>query len=1780
MDEATDVVMSSEEIPFKITANEDPAQFAGLASKIVASWQDQFEKHLLSHVYFEEVWRIYVPSIYSPPLNESCLNWNFNEELAQEILLNTLDRFICNGDPEIVFKQLDNLNKSASVCGRVFKLGEPAYSCRECGMDGTCVLCIECFKHSEHRHHKYKMGTSRGGGCCDCGDPEAWKVAPFCSIHMTKISEEERAKSIPDGMLDRARIAFKTVLWYCYRRLNTEEISDLKLGLGNDNIFDIDTYCTILYNDEIHTFEQVISTLTKVLKCNQRNSTEFVTNIDREGRAVVKCSSFQHCSELKQDIEKYTSRHGNKPIKVLVNHAHIIAHQIFASKLLTWLENFLGKGECFRAIFAEVALEPDPCIVKGILEKDFSLWKSARTQWHRLLISGMLLEYENKKALAKIFTKNYGQVMKDFIKDDHDHTYSISSLSIQLFTTPTLARDLIAKDDILYILLNTFISECNRKCNKAGKLEFERNPSCQTFKRALYMLYDLKYLLGSPPDTWTDDLRRSFLHGLSMMLSLLTKMQGMDAVTRQVGQHMEYEPEWESGFNLHLKLAFCISLIVEWCSTDKIVLVKAYRSVLQKLEENPCYDPSEALKVRELANHSASCLHYDVASKPVSIHLPLTRLLAALHLHLEKFNLHFDGAEFQVQKPRPMQIMEPVLRAQVMIAQVHAGMWRRNGYALLNTLFFYHNVKCRTEMLDRDITLLQISAALIEGNEFLIHILNKFNLINWAMCDFESNCLKSPEEESIRQTTNLVEEMLHLLIFIIGERHMPGVSDVTVVDRIRKEIIQYLCIKPLPHSELVKTVPDDLTERETIVDEVIQELANFKKPAQGSGKGVYELKEEYYDEFNVFFYHYTREELSKSEEVQRNRRKAKGELECCPPPKLPKLNESFSLIVDLLHCDVMLHIMQIVLERCINLRAISFSEQQLHKVLHLIGYALLEEESQNYPFFKFIENSSKFKIFSQIEELLNSPRVDSHKDLLRWTLKKYKQLTDKKDDQLENKDVSTKETVNEEKERRSKLAAERRAKLMAQMTAMQKNFIKENASLFEEASTTEIQKPRTSSQVEMMDTTELIEQQPIALGPSQTPRSVEEKTYTCILCQEEETITPNGPTMVLAAFVQQATVLCQHKTNETLMDVSKHDPLYLHANLGPAPYTSTCGHVMHCGCWRGFFETLMIKEHRRPYRLRHPASFDVDKQEFLCPLCECLSNTVLPLIPPLSTLQPAQRRTDYLPIDRWLEGVSDILDKKQKICHGIFKCDSSEQCKNRHCDACKYASNGTNIEHHEHVACEVNCMLQPHQVFYSFEFPPDFPDDVKRLFPRDSPSLGVVYKEMIRLFAQVTYTRGLNVNPHPSDTRLAPMCWKSLGYTIHSIEVLLRDADKPLLGHLSSRHRDCIESLVRIVGALGATWKDSVFINGHAVRLMSILFEHDDDGPSILQWDSLGLLISLTFSLPSLSCKYAPSPAPTGNNSDWYLLRIVFISHVVKILILMKPSDLNSSSMEVDKENPNAGDNEAKLVEILESMGKTGDYNAHAVWRYVQEATLPFLRCCVLFYHYLTDVNAPKCLTTLGGDTFANMCSYLDLPQTPCEVFASEPVRRLVRRWCSHEEVASYLNGAELQVVREPIAVPKLIDLPDDYSELINSVSTFTCPNSDEDSKNPCMCLVCGEMLCSQSYCCQTELNKTPVGACNFHADKCGAGVGMFLRVRECEVLYLAAPHRGCVVSPPYLDDYGETDQGLRRGNPLHLCRQRYRKLQTLWLGHGIHEEIARTIETSSHIISIQWNLL
>ena len=73
-----------------------------------------------------------MPRVYSGRLDVDEAN---EERKAKRFLLQPLETFICDGDPDIIFQQLKQYDNPPALCGRVFRSGEPTYYCR-------CVLCF------------------------------------------------------------------------------------------------------------------------------------------------------------------------------------------------------------------------------------------------------------------------------------------------------------------------------------------------------------------------------------------------------------------------------------------------------------------------------------------------------------------------------------------------------------------------------------------------------------------------------------------------------------------------------------------------------------------------------------------------------------------------------------------------------------------------------------------------------------------------------------------------------------------------------------------------------------------------------------------------------------------------------------------------------------------------------------------------------------------------------------------------------------------------------------------------------------------------------------------------------------------------------------------------------------------------------------------------------------------------------------------------------------------------------------------------------------------------------------------------------------------------------------------------------------------------------------------------------------------------------------------------------------------------------------------------------
>uniref|UniRef100_A0A671QU67 E3 ubiquitin-protein ligase n=1 Tax=Sinocyclocheilus anshuiensis TaxID=1608454 RepID=A0A671QU67_9TELE len=1438
------------------------------------------------------------------------------EQRVEERLLYPLECFLFGEDPCVGLEKLQQYSGSSSAqqCGRVFKEGETVYSCRDCAIDPTCVLCIECFQKSVHKSHRYKMHASAGGGFCDCGDLEAWKTGPCCSQHDPGTSDE---CVMDPGLRERAQMLFHLLLRYTTDMLVWEDTSELAEEL-KPKVME-DTYFCVLYNDEHHSYDHVIYTLQRAIACDQNQAQIYTALIDKEGRKAVKRGTLRSCQQAKDNIRRNSEHIIQKPLRVEILHTAVMAHQTFALRLGAWFQKIIGYSVGLREVFCQVALEPasdnnKPCLISQLMLHDAKLYKGARKVVHELIFSSLLMDTEYKRQFAMKFTELYKQLQEDFICDDHQRNISVTALSVQIFTVPTLLSSMTSglhttlKLWKITTALFIFIS-----CLNVGWFYFDV----------------IRYILISKPSVWTETLREKFLEGLRVFLRFLCCMQGMEEVKRQLGQHVEVEPEWEAGFSLQMQLRHILAMFQDWCSSDERVLLLAFqechRALMSCTNQPFCSEPTDSYMCKQILHARL----YKVSQEPVSIHLPISRLLAGLYVLLSLWVTGVYLYAFQVQL-NFTELAEQPLRCVVLAAQVCADMWRRNGLSLVSQVYYYQDLKCRDEMFDKDIIMLQIAASKMDPNHFLMLVLLRFELF-----DIFNGNSSSKDQEVLKQWNRLTEEMLYLIIIIVGERYVPGISHVTKEDVTMREVIHLLCIQAMAHSSLVKSLPEN----------VIYAM----KPGV-SGHGLYELKKECLKEFNPFFYHYSRPQHSKAEEAQKKRRTQEGSDKALRPPVPPPFCPGFSNIVYLLCCDIFIHILRRIFQKAVEDHSSRWTEPMIQRVWLLLLHTIS----------------------------LSSCSGLSHNASM--SLRCLKCV-------VSAQSVQDKEKA--ERKRKAEAAKAHRQKIMAQMSTMQKNFIESNKMLYDNV-------PESSSQ---SDTAASVERSPlssnrVAVGPQQGVCSTDWGAQICILCQEEQEVQAQAPAMVLTACVQRSTVLTQDR-GKTLSPKGCY-PVFMPPDLAVGTHTGSCGHVMHATCWQKYFEAV---QNTTRNRLHADLIIDLENGEFMCPLCKSLCNTVIPLIP------------TYIHVC---------------VCVCV------------------------------HVISEydVNSVIRP----------------------KFSRSI----TEMLGVCATTVHRVGLQTAPNDLCPYVPVMSWNTCAYTIQAIESMLQEEGKALFGSLQNRQ----------------VWFGSAYIDHFLVPVPTV-----ENAPSILEVDFFHLLVSRRAMRPRLQLNSSLLCLNTQMGEFIYLsyrerLPVSFSLSLIVSLFLRLRAGVSGFSVES-----------------------------------VKRGVLPFLRCAALFFNCLTGVPPPE---ELSG-TAVLLC--------------------LIRN--------------------------RLIDLPEDYSVLLNQASHFKCPNSsDDERKHPTLCLLCGVMLCAQSPCCQQQLNGEEVGACTAHATICGAGVGMFLRVRECEIILMASKTRGSPYPAPYLDDYGETDPQLGRGNPLHLCPERYRKLLHMWQQHCILEEIARSLELLNVMFPFEWQML
>ncbi|KAJ1887761.1 E3 ubiquitin-protein ligase ubr1, partial [Kickxella alabastrina] len=371
-------------------------------------------------------------------------------------------------------------------------------------------------------------------------------------------------------------------------------------------------------------------------------------------------------------------------------------------------------------------------------------------------------------------------------------------------------------------------------------------------------------------------------------------------------------------------------------------------------------------------------VRYDMATSPVSFHHPLHWFMAELCQHVALMtdtNAHALGfasvrdlvfsaldARLDARLDAPLhsevpyalsphevpfaqremlRILDYPVRVCVVMAQIRAGLWVRNGYVIRSQSHHYREVSLRENTYDQDIVMIQFFMSLWpDPDHILMTMLDRFGLFDWL--SGRPHPLPGYEPTHMHY---MVEEFLNLLIVLVSERHVA--TGKTAVDLARREIV-HGCLSPISYSELTKKVPERLTEL-TEFDNLLQEMADYRGPLSVLDHGLYELKDELLDEVDPYFIHYSRNQREEVEELLRERlkkrlRKSGGDPDAVPayfPPKLEPIRAGpFQRVGLVLHTPLACQILFYALLHATHTQSELLSETMVDEALQLIVIAL------------------------------------------------------------------------------------------------------------------------------------------------------------------------------------------------------------------------------------------------------------------------------------------------------------------------------------------------------------------------------------------------------------------------------------------------------------------------------------------------------------------------------------------------------------------------------------------------------------------------------------------------------------------------------------------------------------------------------------------------------------------------------------------------------------------------------------------------------------------------
>ncbi|VDD74451.1 unnamed protein product [Mesocestoides corti] len=219
-------------------------------------------------------------------------------------------------------------------------------------------------------------------------------------------------------------------------------------------------------------------------------------------------------------------------------------------------------------------------------------------------------------------------------------------------------------------------------------------------------------------------------------------------------------------------------------------------------------------------------------------------------------------------------------------------------------------------------------------------------------------------------------------------------------------------------------------------------------------------------------------------------------------------------------------------------------------------------------------------------------------------------------------------------------------------------------------------------------------------------------------------------------------------------------------------------------------------------------------------------------------------------------------------------------------------------------------------------------------------------------------------------------------------------------------------------------------------------------------------------------------------------------------------------------------------------------------------------------------VASPHC-TTIDETSASSSLWLASLMTSWCLLGRNAISRGLYSNWLKPKYLP---NASSSHILPEPhIRVPHLIQLPKQYVSLMALATELkTVHTGSNIHSDPSLCLVCGAVACFACYSCRrfeqvAEITYVHGGASSSsrreavvydmqaHARRFHSGYAIVMLFSGRVLLFSEQARRTTELPTPYRDEFGETDVGLRRGNPLFLDEKAYEELNRIWLSHRMN---------------------